>query len=160
MAGVDLRSAAAELFREVFEGVVPGANGTWFVQGKEAIFDALSSVDAEAASFRADGRLSTLGAHAFHLNYYLSLFNANLRRENPEADWDGSWKKQTFTAEEWKALADDVRREYDSALEWYRNGPELEDQEQATYALANLCHAAYHLGAMRALITMVPQSRC
>lgn len=156
MAEVDLRLAAAELFREVFEGVAPGADGTWFVQGKEAVFDALVSTDAETASFRADGRLSSLGAHAFHLNYYLSLFNANLRQENPEADWNGSWKKQTFTAEEWKALAEDVRREYGFASEWYRNGPPIEDQEQATYALANLCHAAYHLGAIRALITLDP----
>src|SRR4051794_34427330 len=111
MSAGSLAVAIAELFRETFEGVAEGADGTWFVQGKEAIFDALRSLSAEEASRRVPGQPFSISSHSSHLNYYLTLFNANLRGENPKSDWEGSWVNQEFDDAQWKQLALDMDRE-------------------------------------------------
>lgn len=149
------KSALAELFREVFEGVKPGADGTWFVQGSEAIFNSIDSLTAEQASAKVPGQLSSIGAHAFHLTYYLELFNANLRGENPDSDWTGSWKVQSFDDSTWRETGARMKRAYGFARAWYESEAPANDEEQATYAAANLAHAAYHLGAIRALMPLV-----
>ncbi|AIE87453.1 hypothetical protein [Fimbriimonas ginsengisoli] len=153
-----LQMGLSELFREVFEGVAPEASGTWFVQGKEAIFDAVQQLPAADASVRKCGMSASIGAHVRHLCYYLQLFNANLREENPDSDWEGSWAVQEFDEESWQRLREELREEYDFAVDWYRSEPTYVDDEQAIYAIANLAHAAYHLGAIRALLPVAGRS--
>jgi hypothetical protein len=155
---IDVRAAVSEIFRETFEGVRPDADGTWFVQGKEAIFDAIRTTSPENASKKVHGQPATIGAHVWHLNYYLTLFNANLRNEEPESDWEGSWMYQEFDSEQWRTLATDVDDQYREAKAWYDSDMEPADQEEEIYAIANLAHAAYHLGAIRALIPIVTRS--
>jgi len=152
MEAREVKVGIAELFREVFEGVAPGADGTWFVQGKEGIFDAIRTLSAAQASELRPGALATIGAHVRHLNYYLSLFNANLRKESPSADWKGSWAVQEFDDAAWAALAADVELEFRFAYDWYQSDADFRSKDQAFYAVANLAHAAYHLGAIRALM--------
>ncbi|MBX7132098.1 MAG: hypothetical protein K1X67_05395 [Fimbriimonadaceae bacterium] len=47
---MSVRDALTAHFKEVFEGTSPGANGTWFVQGGEALEETLSTLNAEEAS--------------------------------------------------------------------------------------------------------------
>lgn len=152
MSELSLREASGELFREVFEGVAPGADGTYFVQGKEAIFDAVRSISAAEASRRVAGQPSSIGAHAYHLNYYLSLFNADLRGESPEVDWEGSWKHQGFDDASWAALIADMEAQFAFARAWYVSET---PSKESIYSLSNVAHAAYHLGAIRALLPIV-----
>ena len=149
-----VKEACIEIFRECFEGVAPGASGTWFAQGHEAIFHALESLTPGKASLRVPNQTATLGAHAFHLCYYLSMFNAKNRGEELKADWPGSWKIQEFDDSSWKEVSDRTKKEFDEAMIWYRTGSTFIDPEDAPYAVANIAHAAYHLGAMRALIPL------
>jgi hypothetical protein len=93
-----VKDACVEIIRECFEGVAPGAKGTWFVQSNEAIFNSLDALTPAMASLRVPNQRSTIGAHAFHLCYYLQLFNANNRGEDLKADWPGSWQVQEFDA--------------------------------------------------------------
>lgn len=153
-----LKSACIEIFRESFEGVKPGQQYTWFVQGKEAIFDVLESLTAEQASRSIPGTRATIGAHANHLCYFLHLFNVNNRGEEEQGDWEGSWKVQEFDEAAWKDVTTRTRKEYEEAYHWYEaqsaSDSEL-NKDDAEYTIANIAHAAYHLGAMRALIPIV-----
>jgi hypothetical protein len=149
------KAALATLFKEVFDGIPPGESGTWFVQGKEGIFDAVRSLTPEQASMKVEGQPSSIGAHAHHLTYYLSLFNADLREEKVDGDWPGSWKKQEFDEASWAEEARTMQSEFEFAKAWYESGQDFRDQERATYAAANLAHAAYHLGAIRALMPII-----
>lgn len=153
-----LRPAILELFRETFDGVAKGKKYTWYVEGKEAIFDALSSITSEKASELIPGARATIGAQANHLCYYLHLFNVHCRGEKEKGDWEGSWKKQVFSESDWQDVRDRTKSEYDEAFAWYQSfavaTDELEDDD-ATYLVSNLVHAAYHLGAIRALLPVV-----
>ena len=152
-----VKEACVEIFRECFEGIAPGKSGTWFVQGNEAIFQTLQSLTPGKASLRVPNQTATLGAHAFHLCYYLSLFNATTRGEEPKADWAGSWKVQEFDDKSWTEVATRTKKEFDEAMTWYRSGTAFRSEEGAVYAVANVAHAAYHLGALRALLPLVLQ---
>lgn len=152
-----VKQACLEIFRESFEGIAPGADGTWFVEKKEAIFDALTSLTPEQASAKAPGQTSSIGAHAYHLCYYLHLFNVNARGEREPSDWEGSWKVQEFDAESWKDVEMRTRKEFEEALAWYQSDTDFPDAEDANYAVGNVAHAAYHLGAIRALIPVTAQ---
>jgi hypothetical protein len=154
MSAPEFQTGLITLFREVFEGIPKGADGTWFVQGKEGIFDVLKTVDAERASRQATPESSSIGAHVRHLCYYLSFLNISARGESADADWAGSWSKQSFTPSEWADLAVELHKEYDDALRYLESRPEFKNQDNLTYALAQLAHAAFHLGALRALIKL------
>jgi len=154
-----LLDACVEIFRESFEGVKPGNQYTWYVEGKEAIFDALSSISAEQASRQIPGARATIGAHANHLCYYLHLFNVGAHGGSETADWEGSWTKQTFNEAEWQDVAERTHREFDEVYGWHKaqvaEGREFATEDEAIHVISNIAHAAYHLGAMRALIPQV-----
>ena len=148
-------AAATELFREVFEGRAPGSRGTWVIEGGESILESIRSVDCSRASKRVPGQRATIGAHVVHLTYYLSLFNAHCRGEERRPDWESSWLRQEFDLKQWREVVADAEREYAEAISCYRTGRVLTVEEGAAYALANLAHAEFHLGAIRALIPIV-----
>ena len=152
MTEPDYKVALVTLFREVFEGCPEGADGTWFVQGKEGIFDAVENVSAAQASKAVSATSPTIGAHVRHLCYYLSFLNLSARGEAADADWNGSWSKQEFTSDEWAELGSVLHKEYNDALHYLESNPVFKNQDVLTYSLAQVAHAAYHLGAIRALM--------
>ena len=125
------------------------------MQGNEATFETLAALTPRKASLRVSHQLATLGAHTYHLCYYLSLFNAKNRADDVKADWAGSWKIQEFDAESWSEVASKTKQEFDEAMKWYRSSTDFIDADDAEYAIANIAHAAYHLGAIRALMPLV-----
>src|SRR5690242_18818634 len=108
----DFRPSFSILFREAFEGVPKGADGTWFVQGKEGLFDALASVSADRASKKPNPDCPSIAAHAYHVLFALRNCNSTFGRPKPEGTWESSWAKQSATSEEWAALAEQIREEY------------------------------------------------
>lgn len=110
-----LHEAISEIWREVFEGRRPDADGTWFVQGSEAILPTVVNLSPEEASAKIGQHESTIGGHLWHTCYYLTLFNSNCRGEEVDADWPGSWSHQMFDADSWKALQDDMNQQYQEA---------------------------------------------
>lgn len=154
-----IRMACQEIFREAFEGVAPDKDYTWFVQGSEAILNTLQSLSAEQASKKLHGMTSTIGAHANHLCYFLHLFNANNRGSREPSDWEGSWDVQEFDENSWNDVVARTTQEYVEANRWYTEmgnfDVNLETFDDEIYVIANIAHAAYHLGAIRALLPMV-----
>lgn len=148
---IDFLPSYRILFEEAFEGMPAGQNYTWFVQGREAIFDAFEQTSAEKAS-KQIGEASTIAAHMYHIKFILELANAEAQGTEVEGDWEGSWKKQTVTEEEWGVLHIEVRRLYRSLLEAMENPPAVEERGAMNGFLALLPHVAYHLGAVRQLM--------
>lgn len=151
----DFLPSIAELFRECFEGVAPGKDYTWFVQGKEGIFDALASVSAVQASQRPTPSCASIAAHAYHIRFALRSGNSQIRGFEVEGTWESSWEKQSVTDAEWSELASDIREEYDFFLGLLRSQPEIPGGDAVIGTLAQLPHMAYHLGAIRQLMKLV-----
>lgn len=148
----DFRPAYLILFRECFEGIVEGADGTWFVQGKEGLFDAFATVDARQASKKPSPDCNSIAAHTFHILFALQGGNSYAGRPEPEGTWESSWAKQTVTDSEWSELAGRIKDEYDWHMHWVMTNEDWGDPEMTTGVMAQLPHMAYHLGAIRQLM--------
>ena len=149
------QTATLQLLRECFEGKPEGQNYTWFVEGKEGIFDALSSVSAERASIKPSERSSTIAAHGYHILYALRGANAYYGRPKPEGTWDDSWSKETATDQEWSDLMAAIQDEYLFLLVWFETADDWSDEQTVIGGLAQLPHMAFHLGALRQLLKIV-----
>lgn len=149
----DYRGILALLFREAFEGVHGDEEYTLFAQGGEGIFDTFKDVTAEQASVKAAPDCASIFAHFNHAHYYLSLFMQGIRGEEVDLDWDKTWEKQTCTQAEWDALAAAMRKEYEEVYRYFLEG-DLTGKDTALYAMGELCHACFHLGAARSLVRL------
>ena len=152
---MSLQNSIRTLFVEVFEGTAPGADGTWFVQGGEAIEDTIASLNEKEASEQPHAGLSSIASHVIHMTHYLQLTNAQARGQQFDSDWEGSWKTQAVTAEEWKGVKCALLAQKDLLLELI-NQPSIVEVDEAVFgAIANIAHAAFHLGAIRQLSQIV-----
>jgi hypothetical protein len=153
---IDIRPAFLILFRECFEGIPKGQQYTWFVEGKEGIFDALQSTTAERASVKPSAECSSIAGHAYHILYALQLGNSYIGGPKIEGTWESSWAKQEVTDEEWAQLAIDISAAYDFYVNWFETS--FPDREVAPKMFAGplgiLPHMAYHLGAIRQLMKL------
>lgn len=146
------KSAWLEIFTEAFEGIKPGADGTYFVNGDEALLPILDGLMAEQASRRASESVSSIAAHAWHTAYYVSLINRQNRGEEVDPDWAGSWSVQEVTPKEWDATRKDLRAQFTEFRDWMsKTDDKTIDQETGMYVVAQLAHAAFHLGSIRQL---------
>lgn len=153
------QSAAEELFREAFEGVAPDRDYTWFVQGKEGVFDALDALDAGEASRRPTPGCATIAAHAYHLLYVLRCANIAQGRPAPQGSWEDTWRRQAVTEEEWRYLRRDIRAEYALFRDWLRENDDWSGEDAVLGALTPLPHVAFHLGAIRQVVRVLEDTR-
>ena len=151
----DLVPILMYLFRECFEGRPEGQNYTWFVEGKEGIFDALESTGADVASKKPCPRCSSIAAHTFHIRYALRGANAYLGGPRQEGDWESSWAQQEVNEEEWIDLKRDVRFQYDFFRKYFEGEIDFPSEHHAKGFAAQIPHMAYHLGAIRQIMKMV-----
>ena len=114
----DFKPALIVLFRECFEGIPEGASGTWFVQRKEGIFDALESISAVQASVTPKDGLSSIAGHVNHVLFALKLGNAHIGGTKPEGTWETSWDVQSVDETEWSNMKATIMREYDFFMNW------------------------------------------
>jgi hypothetical protein len=153
---LEFSTACATLLREACEGIEPEKSGTWFVQGKEGLFDALDSIDAAQASRQACPGCSSIAAHANHVLYMLRGAATSLGGQAPEGTWESTWNVQSVNEREWDEMRNAIREQVRELLPWYESGaPWRNNSEFATGALALLPHIAYHLGAIRQLLGFV-----
>lgn len=147
--GVDpFNSALTTLFLEVFRGTAPGESGTYFVQGGEALDDTLAALSADEASRQIPGG-SSIAAHVIHTAYYLDLSNDALRGTERQGDWESSWKVQNVDEAAWDAAKEELRAQKEEFLAFVAECGMPSKGYQFGELLANLGHAAYHLGAVR-----------
>lgn len=155
---IEERGVLSELFRETFEGLADGATGTFYLEGREALLPSAREISPLVASTRVNFQRATIGAHVVHATYYLSLFNAMVRGEDVKGDWEGSWKRQAFSDDEWKDVTTDLEAEYRAAKKFFDRQEEVTDKWLFADMVANIAHAGFHVGAIRALLPIVVNS--
>ncbi len=117
--------------------------------GSPALYETRAGLTAEQASRRIGGT-SSIAAHVLHTTHYLKMSNAHGRGQAFEADWDGSWARQVVTEEEWAGVQSDLVDQKTLLLELMSQHGLPDDAVLG--AIANIAHAAFHLGAIRQLV--------
>jgi len=145
--------ALSKILNEIFDGP-PGNEGYLLNPGDPGLLRQLDTIDARAASTRPMPGKTTIASHIDHVHYGLTLLNRWAAGEaNPfaDADWDASWRRTTFTDEQWRTLRDNLRRE---AENWRKAVADKTawDDKSAAGALSSAAHTAYHLGAIRQIL--------
>jgi hypothetical protein len=125
--------------------------------GDPGLLRQLESIDARAASTRPVPGKTTIAAHVDHVHYGLTLLNRWAAGEaNPwaDADWNASWQRTTITAEQWQTLRDSLCRQAETWRKVVANRT-VWDDVSTTGALSSAAHTAYHLGAIRQILTAI-----
>src|SRR5262245_17117197 len=145
--------ALSKLLTEIFDGP-PGNEAYLLNPGDPGLLRQLDSIQADAASARPMPRKTTIAAHVDHVCYGFSLMNRWAAGEpNPwaGADWNASWRRTNVSAEEWRRLRDQLRREVEAWQKHVAARTEWNDLSAAG-ALSSAAHTAYHLGAVRQIL--------
>jgi hypothetical protein len=147
--------AISKLLIEVFEG--PPADEAYILNpGDPGLLRQLGTISAATASKASAPGRPPIAAHVDHVHYGLSLINRWLAgEENPwaSADWNASWKITSVTDEQWKNLIDTLRKASVSWREAFAKRREWSPVDAAG-AISIVAHTAYHLGAIRQILTM------
>jgi len=149
MQTADVNPTLARLFSELVNGSAPDS-GFILNGGDAGLLRSLDRILATDASRSANGG-ATIGAHAQHVRYGLSLMNRWAREGgNPFADatWDAAWKISVVDAGEWQEIRDGLRDEAQRWLETLATPRQASDVELAGM-VGSIAHLAYHLGAIR-----------
>jgi hypothetical protein len=145
--------ALSKLLIEIFEG--PPAKEAYLLNpGDPGLLRQLESIDARAASARPMPGKTTIAAHVDHVHFGFTLMNRWAAGEpNPfaDADWNASWQRTTVTADQWRALRDNLRQQVETWRKVVANRTAWDDMSAAG-ALSSAAHTAYHLGAIRQIL--------
>lgn len=141
--------AVGQLLRE---GIVGSESGSsYFVDG-DGLLGTLRKLSAQEASMVGEGG-ATVAAHAEHVRWFLALFNAFARGQEPELRWSESWGVRRVGTGAWAELVASIENEAEEALERVRGTPEVE-AEYLLPTLGLVAHVAYHLGAIRSRLAV------
>ena len=158
-SGQLFKQAFLELFTEAYAGPADHSS-TWFTNNEPdaALFGTLRHLSAEEASTPPAPGVSTVAAHTEHLRWSLALANAYVRGEMPQADWEESWAVQSVDPQVWDRLRAELRQEYETLRRAIEAREDWSHPQLVTGALAQVPHAAYHLGAIRQLARLVKRA--
>lgn len=145
--------AVSKLLTEVFDGP-PGSEAYILNPGDTGLLRQLETISAATASQQPIAGKPSIAAHVDHVHFGVSLLTRWISgEENPwaDADWNGSWKRNTVTEGQWRTLRDGLRKESDT---WRKAVVALNkwDDTTAAGALSTIAHTAYHLGAIRQIL--------
>jgi hypothetical protein len=147
------QNAVSKLLTEIFDGP-PGEEAYILNPGDSGLHRQLEKISAETASKQAIPGKPTIAAHVNHVHFGMSLLTRWISgEENPwaDADWNGTWKRNTVTDEEWRTLRENLRRESDTWRKAVVTRTQWDDINAAG-ALSTIAHTAYHLGAIRQIL--------
>jgi hypothetical protein len=144
-----LGDSLALLFSELIDG--PQDQCYMLNMGDAGLLKSLDGISATSASTIPASGGASIAAHVDHVLYGLSLLNRWIGGEpNPwaEADWTASWKRQTVSDDEWRALRSELETH---ARAWQKGLAQADDLEgiELNGAISSIAHLAYHLGAIR-----------
>lgn len=145
------KNGARTLVREVYEGPENPA-GTWLVENdaNAGLFGTLAGVSAERAYAEPATGRGSIAQHAHHLLFTCRHVNAFSSGQEPEGDWESSWKVTPGSDETWAKLQTDLRSEYEKVVASLSSMPIVESNDFAA-CFGFIAHSAYHLGAIRQL---------
>jgi hypothetical protein len=141
----------SQVFTEVIHALLTeafdGSSQVWFSDRNTGLFSSVKDLSAEQVS------KTGIAAHTEHLRWSLSMVNAMMRGERPAMDWAQSWAVKTVSEPEWQELLEQLKLEYQMLQTNMPPNPDLNDRMFVTSGVALVAHAAYHLGAIRQMMT-------
>ena len=153
-------NSIVELLTEAYDGP-PDPSSTWFIDNEpdSGILGLLAGISAAGASTSVDSSGesgTTIASHVEHLRWSLARSNAAMRDEPFQEDWKESWRLLLVDNAEWDRLRSRLRSEFETLRQAIESQTELTEQD-LTWVMALLPHAAYHLGTIRQMIERVRQ---
>lgn len=144
-----------EQFREVYDG--PSEEYPWFIDPSpnSGLLGTLEGLTAREASKPISKGGTTIAAHTEHLRWSLALANALFSGDVGQPDLAESWRVRVVDNDEWKALRQALQREYTLLHRAIEQQANWSDAEFLSGTIALVPHAAYHLGAIRQIVTVI-----
>lgn len=142
-----------EILRETFEGGLPG-QGTQYLDHNAGIFQTLEGLSPQQASFSFQGHPS-IAAHVRHMVFHLKVGVEWMQGDHSKRDWVGSFRPFETDEADWQNLKQNLQDTRNAYLSLLEQAPETEFEEEMGYGV--VAHLAYHLGAIRQLMHLVPQ---
>ncbi len=136
-----------KLLRETFEGS-PEGEGSAYLDRRAGVFTMIEKISAETASRSIGETDATIAAHLEHARHYTVALVEFMNGRTEAVNWDESWLVKTVDETEWNLLKENVRRDYEKAIETFQS-VENWDDDKVGDAMAIVVHTAYHLGAIR-----------
>lgn len=148
-------AAVRTLLKETFDG--PEKNASWYTEAKpgSGLFGTLDKLSAEDASIPVNG--TTIAAQTDHTRYYLWVANSYLNGEEPNKDWEASWKITNVDKITWAQFNDELQQAYTTLLKKIDSLDSL-DEQTLNGLLGVIAHSAYHLGSIRQMIKAIKAS--
>lgn len=145
-------AAIKTLLKETFEG--PEGNGSWYTESKpgSGLLGTLEGLSAEDASIPVNG--TTIAAQTDHTRYYVWVARSYLNGEEPDKDWQASWKITGVDTNTWTQFTSELLQEYTALLTTIDSLTSLNEQTY-TGLLGAIAHSAYHLGSIRQMIKAI-----
>ena len=145
--------AIATVAAEILGGAGPDS-GLLLNRGDIGLFRSLDALSAVEASRVVPPGKASVAAHVEHLRYGFALHNRWIAGDaDPfaDADWSAAWTETAVTDAAWDRLRADFRAEAEA---WFAGFGRLLDrgQTERTATVAEVAHAAYHLGAIRQMV--------
>lgn len=142
--------ALVSLLEEAYEG----SRTSFFTDSnKPGLLGTLAGLSAEQASRPLSAHGLTIAAHAEHLRWSLANLNNATRGGAWNPDWQASWLVREVSQEQWDKLRRELGQEYQSFHQTLSSNPAWHSEPMMfTGVVASIAHAAYHLGAIRAMM--------
>lgn len=145
----DFTSNLLALLTETFESP-PEPFSIYLDQGA-GLFNTIEQLSAAGAS-RASTRGTSIAAQVEHLRFYLDIMEQFMNGRAEKVDWAESWRVREVTPEAWSVLKQDLQTTYASFNEKLKSVNSWDDDTVGD-GLAALIHSAYHLGAIRQMLS-------
>jgi hypothetical protein len=150
-----LHQSLSVLLRELTHGA--SSKECWVLNRNDpGLLAALDRIPAEVASQPAPSGGGSIAAHTDHLRYGFDLIVRWSRGENPfaDADFSGSWKRGTVTADEWTRRREEFCESL-AEIEKIIATPRELGYLELTGLMSTVVHLAYHVGAMRQISSAI-----
>jgi uncharacterized damage-inducible protein DinB len=140
-----------DLFDEVFEE----HHGIFLDKGT-SLFETLERLSAEQASHALSDKSASIAAHVKHVTFYLNVLHAYMQNmEVGKVDWKEIWRNtRKVSPQEWEVLRRELKESYHHVLDTLEE-MEAWGENAIAGSLAILAHTAYHLGAIRQIVSVV-----
>ena len=144
-----------DIFREVYIG--KEGEHTWVIDAQpgHGFTAAIHELSAAQASTPLVPGGTTIAAHTEHLRWSLYFALEFFEGRTPSSKWEESWKVREVDQQQWEQLQQDLLVAYDKVQHAVESVKDWSNEFLVTGTLALLPHAAYHLGAVKQLITFV-----
>lgn len=154
---IDQEHVVSNLF-EILDEAFVTHHGIFLDRGT-SLFETLETITAAQASIPVGGKCATLAAQVAHVNFYLEVLEAYVRKQDRgKVDWGEIWRRvNTVSPQEWQAYQDQLKETYQRVISMLQSIENWNDERPIGGALAIAVHTAYHLGEIRQAMCILKQ---